>query len=279
MEKFMKYLKSTVFGVLILFATLSSMPQSKESNDSEGSAELRISTAKSEYLLGEPVRLERRLMKIGDHDRVRFQESDRSGTLRVFIAKGGGEFKRCTFDELLPYEEYSEGPGLNKAFHTVLFNSKPKTELLSEYGRREAEEGMILTDYAFPEPGDYRIKAIRRFSVRQGTDRYASSVDAESNEISIRVKQPEGDDLRVWEIMNSDPRIGYFMMEGEAPYRVLDTVLAKVDRITSEYPDSYLAGLLKVKAQEHRARRERIRQENEQERLKREKAISSPKKN
>jgi len=261
MEEFMKYLKSTVFGVLILFATLSSMAQSKESNDSEASAELRISTAKSAYLLGESVTLERRLAKIGDQTRVGFSGSDRDGALFVFVAKGGGEFKRYTFDELLPYREYSEGPGLNKAFHTILFNRKPETDGLSVYGRRERENGMILTDYAFPEPGEYRIKATRLYSVRRGSDRYATSAIAESNEISITVKEPEGDDLRVWEIMNSDPKIGYFMMEGEAPYRVLDTVLAKVDKIVADYPDSYLAGLLSAKAREHRARRERIRQE------------------
>ena len=280
----MRYSKSTVFGVLILFVTLSSLPQSRgQSNDSEGSAELRISTTKSEYLLGEPVRLERLLVKIGDPARVGFPGDDRQGSLRVFIAKGDGEFRQYEWGGWdFPYQEYTDGPGRLKTFHTIFFNKKPVTYHLSDYGRREAERGRILTDYAFPEPGDYRIRATRGFSVRRGGDRYASSARAESNEISIRVKEPEGDDLRVWEIMKADPRIGFFMTAGEAPrLNIQDAVLAEVDRITSEYPDGYLAGLLKVKAQEHRARRERIRQENEQQRLKKEKekAISSSRKN
>jgi hypothetical protein len=289
----MKYLKSTVFGGLILFVTLSSLPQSRgQSNDSEASAELRISTTKSEYLLGEPVRLERLLVKIGDPDRVGFPDGDLRGSLRVFIAKGDDEFRQYEWGGYFPDREYTDGPGRLKVFRTIFFNKKPVTYHLSDYGRRIAEKGMILTDYAFPEPGDYRIKATRGYAVRRGTDRYASSAVAASNEITIRIKEPEGDDLRVWQIMKADTRIGFFMTDGEAPTgypwtsgdihdRSLQTerVLQEVDRITSDYPDSYLAGLLKVKAQEHRARRERLRQENEQERLKKEKAISASRKN
>ena len=290
----MKYLKYSTW-ILILFITVSSLPQSRiGSNDSEGSAELRISTTKSEYLLGEPVRLERLLVKIWDPDRVGFPDDDLQGALRVFIAKGHGEFRQYKWGGYSPDREYTDGPGRLKVLRTILFNRKPRTEGLSDYGRREAENGMILTDYAFPEPGEYRIKASRGYAVRRGSDRYASSARAESNEITIRVKEPEGDDLRVWEIMKADTRIGFFMTVGEAPTgypwtsgdihdRSLQTerVLQEVDRITSEYPDSYLAGLLKVKAQEHRARRERIRQENEQERLKKEKekVISASRKN
>ena len=88
----MKYQWPAIFCFLILFVTFSSMPQSKVSNDSEASVELRISTAKSEYLLGEPVRLERLLIEIGGNGRISFPEDDRGGSLRVFIAKGDGEF-------------------------------------------------------------------------------------------------------------------------------------------------------------------------------------------
>lgn len=276
----MTHFKSTSFVVLILFATLSSMPQSKVSNDSEASAELRISTPKSEYLLGEPVMLERLLVKIGDPDRVRFPEDERQGALLVFVAKGDGEFlkyKEAGWDHA--YQERQVGPGSLRAFHTIFFNKKPKTEGLSDYGRRELEKGMILTDYVFPEPGEYRIKATRLYSVRRGGDRYATSARAESNVISIRVKEPEGDDLRMWENMKTDLRIGFFMTYGEAPEgspwtsgdiheRALqaERVLQEVDRITSEYPNSYLAGLLKVKAQENRARQERYRLEEERRR-------------
>ena len=94
--------------------------------------------------------------------------------------------------------------------------------------------------------------------------------------------------------MTAHPRIGFFLNYGYAPTgsswtspdiheRALqkEKVLQEVERITSEYPDSYLAGLLKVKAQEYRARDERIRQESERDRLHREseKAASSSRKN
>lgn len=289
----MKYIKGTVLGVLILFSTFSSMPQSRVSNVLEASAELRISLVKSEYLLGEPIRLERLLVKIGDPDRVGFPSDDLQGALIVFIAKGDGEFLRYTWRGYLPDREHTDGPGRLKVLRTIFFNKKPVTYHLSDYGRREAEKGMILTDYAFPTPGEYRIKAIRLYSVRRGGDRYASSARAESNVISVRIKEPEGDDLTVWELMNSDPRIGFFLNYGEAPMgypwtssgdiheRLLQTerFLQEVDRITSEYPDSYLAGLLRVKAQEHRARRERYKLEDERRKKEKEHAVSASSKN
>ncbi|MEP7214120.1 MAG: hypothetical protein ABI791_13655 [Acidobacteriota bacterium] len=269
-------------GILILFVTVSLLPQSRP--PSNQFADLQISATKTEYSLGEPVKIERRFIKMGDAP-VGFDGDDRQGRFRVFIAKAEDEFRYYRFKGWgQPGVRYSEGSGRYKTFDTIFFNSKPETDQLSEYGRRQMEKGMILTDYAFPEPGEYRIKATLGFSVRRGSDRFATTETVESNEISIRVIEPEGDDLRVWKDMNSDPRIGYFMMEGEAPIRypsILDTVLAKVDKIVSEYPDSYLAGLMKEKAQEHRARRERYKREAERERLKREKekAISASQKN
>lgn len=282
----MKQLKSTVLGVVILFVTFSSLPQSSgQSNGPEASLELRISTAKGEYILGEPVRLERLLIKIGDYTRVGFEPDDH-GALGVFISKDGGEFLHYRFGgwDDLSNRPTSDGPGRYKLFHTILLNKKPETAHLSDYGRREAEKGMMLTDYAFPEPGEYRIRAKRIYTVRRGTATYGTSAFARSNEISIRVKEPEGDDLKVWEIMKSDPDIGHFLMVGDAPDRrpsIESTVLARVDRIVSEYPDSYLAGLLKVKVQEHRERRERQQRDAERDRLKRgqEKSGSAARKN
>jgi hypothetical protein len=202
---------------------------------------MRISPAKQEYILGEPVKFDRRIT-VPEGVRTSF-ESDTQGAFEVFVSTGNGEFLRYRFGGWIT----------SHGFDMILFNAKPKTYHLSDYGRREAEKGMILTDYAFPEPGEYRIKASYGF-VREGR----STMDTVwSNVITIRVKEPEGDDLIVWELMKEDPRIGYFMMKGEAPRNTQDAVLAKVDRITSEYPNGYLAGLLKIKAQEHRARRER----------------------
>jgi hypothetical protein len=254
----MMYLKHTLLGILILFVTVSSIPQSRR--PSNRFAELQVSTTKTEYLLGEPVTLERRFIKIGD-DPVDFLGDDRQGPLRVFISKGTSAFLRYEFPGWdLPNRTHLEGPGRYKVAHSIFFNKQPVTYHLSEYGRREAEEGRILTDYAFPEPGEYRLKATLGFSVRREGGAVATSETVESNEITIRVKQPTGDDLRVWEIMRADPKIGFFVTDGEVPYRVpsiRDQVLAEVDKIVADYPDSYLAGLLKVKAQEHRARRER----------------------
>lgn len=253
----MKYLQYSAFGILILFVTVSSLTQSPLPTNSF--AELEISATKSEYLLGEPVIVESRLRRIGDRSvNHRYAWGDRD--LVFWIAKGGDEFLGYRFGKITAEASlsFSEGMGRYRTTDAIFFNSKPVTYNLSENDRRKVERGMILTDYAFPEPGEYRIKSTLLFG-RGGGE---ISERIWSNEISISVKEPEGDDLRVWEIMKADPRIGYFMMEGVVPYRVPsieDTFLAEIDRITSQYPNSYLAGLLKAKAQENRARRERYR--------------------
>jgi hypothetical protein len=253
----MKYLRYSTW-ILILLVTVSSFPQLQ--GQSRRVVEMRISPAKQEYLLGEPVKFDRSIT-IPDDVRTRF-EGDTQGAFRVFIAKGKDEFRRYQFKGWIG----------SHGFDTIFFNSKPETDHLSEYGRREAEAGMILTDYAFPEPGEYRIKASYKFS--RESDGKVTSDSVWSNVITITLKEPKGDDLRMWELMKEDSRIGFFLMQGEAPIRypsILEAVLAKVDRTTSDYPNSYLAGLLKIKAQERRARREHYKEKTEQERLKREK--------
>ena len=264
----MTYIKYSAW-ILIILVTVSSFAQSQ--GQSRSPVEIRISTINSEYFLGQPVELGRIDVKMGGAP-VGFIGDD----LRFFIARNGDEFKRYTFAAWgLPENFIWLGP--YKVGRSIFLNKKPVIDHLSEYARGEAEDGMILTDYAFPEPGEYRIKATLVFTAKPGTDRFPDQETIDSNEVSITVKELEGDNLRVWEIMKADPRIGFFMVEGEAPYEVpsvREIVLAKVDRIVSEYPNSFLARLLRVKAQEHR-RRERIRQEAEQERLKREKAASA----
>lgn len=278
----MHFKQATLFGIFIVLMFVPSLAQSKGRLDAgETFAGVEISTRKQEFMLGEPVKIEIRFVTRRSPDAA-VRDYTSTGRFAVFIANLSGEFLRYRFDGWKTSGKYNgQGPSLYSS-DTILFNSKPVTYHLSDYGRREAEKGLILTDYAFPRPGNYRIKASLGFT--RLSERNTSRKTLESNEVEIKVKTPEGDDRRVWEIMKVDTRIGYFMMEGEAPYRfpsIQDEVLAEVDRIVGEYPTSYLAGLLKEKAAENRARQARREQENERRRLHREfdKAISTPKKN
>ena len=260
----MKYLKHSVFCVLTLFIAIYLSPISQSQSDSGKVADLRISTANAEFLLGEPVRLDLRFTRKGDVRTVIEDDSIATGSLRVFIARDRGEFLRYKFKGWVAGRTHRTDGTDRYSFDTIFFNSKPETAHLSDVGRSKAEEGMILTDYAFPEPGVYRIKATLGFSRVLNGKAFWETIT--SNEISIELKQPEGDDLKVWEIIKSDPRIGYFLTSGDVPYRfpsIQEALMLEVDKITSDYPDSYLSRLLKQKAADRRARLERLQRSSD----------------
>ena len=261
----MKYLQRSVPSVLALLIAISPLsPVSQSENDSWKFADIRISTANQAYILGEPVRLDLRFTKKGDASTIIEDDSIATGSLRVFIARERGKFLRYSFKGWVAGRTHRYEGRDRYSFDTILFNSKPETAHLSDVGKTKAEEGMILTDYAFPEPGIYRIKATLGFT--KVTNGKASWETVESNEISLELKQPEGDDLKVWEIIKADPRIGYFLTSGEAPVRfpsIQDAVMQEVEKITSDYPNSYLSRLLMEKAAARGARLQRIQNEIE----------------
>jgi hypothetical protein len=230
-------------------------------------AEIAISTPKAEYMLGEPVRIDLKFTKKGDFT-TKFEDNNSisGGGLKVFIARDEGKFLRYKFDGWVADRKYLlEGKytgyywrGSDRhSFDTVFFNSRPVTGHLSDYGRRLAEEGMILTDHAFPAAGEYRVKATLFYSRIIKGKAFAETI--ESAEIQIRLKRPVGDDLKVWEIIESDPRIGFFMTAGWVSVRppaTRESFLAEIDKIVADHANSHLAGILKEKADLWRARSE-----------------------
>lgn len=262
----MRNLNVLAFCILILFVVISSLPQAREAASGDGkTGSLQITTSKAEYMLGEPVRLDWKFtVQPGLDGKIDFESTAfAGGAFKVFIARDREEFLQYKFSGWVSDHKVFAGEKRFASAETIFFNQKPETGHLSDYGRREAEKGMILTDYAFPEPGTYRIKAV--WSFNHLTNKEIIPERVESNEISFRIVKPEGDDLKVWEVLKADPRIGYFMTAGSAPYRVpsiQDSLLVEIDKVVADYPNSYLSGMLREKVSVRRAQITAIRQQD-----------------
>ncbi len=273
----MKQQKSRLlFAAFFVFANLIFLQSSTISQNPVDSAELTVSTQKQEFLLGEPIELDVFFKRKGKFDLRIIDLSVADAGMKLYIAGDDNEFKRYKF--LWPH--YSSGrrkampDGSIHSSHIIFFDSKQDTTNLSDRAIKHITEGRILTDYAFPKPGTYRLKASVAFDVMDNSSVIRDDSPkivfptgmVESKEITIKINQPEGDDLKVWKIIESDLRIGHFMTAGSAPNRnpsIGESLMSEIDKIVADYPDSYLAGILSDKVAERRSRNENNRFERQ----------------
>lgn len=222
-------------------------------------ATVEISTPKKEFMLGEPIRVDYRFTPKEGVDYNLEPPSIARGSFVVFIATPRGEFKQYRFNGLA-FGEKQFANGRSLLFSDdVLLNQRPETAHLSDYGRKQLEKGMLLTDYAFQEPGTYRLKGLLVFNVfLKGADGAVTvrAPLAESEEIVVEIKKPGGEDLKVWEIIQSDRRLGFFMTANYIPRLPItdEQFLNEIEKIVIDHPDSYLAGIIKTKIELYRTR-------------------------
>lgn len=85
----------------------------------------------------------------------------------------------------------------------VLYNHRFETRHLNEQAAKPIIEKYVDTEYAFPKPGTYYIKAIMSLG---------SKNEIESKPIALHVNEPYTiDDIEVWKVLKSDPEYGYFI--------------------------------------------------------------------
>lgn len=114
-----------------------------------------------------------------------------------------------------------------------------------------------MTDYAFPEAGNYLIKAIA--TVPNG----ASSDDLtkiESETIQIIINDPIRDDLKVWNQIKNRGEIAYFLQQGETPTFQDDKaekLLKEIEQISQKYPNSLLANKMRLTLEKFRVDEEK----------------------
>ncbi|HBR56862.1 MAG TPA: hypothetical protein DEA22_05245 [Blastocatellia bacterium] len=197
------------------------------------------------YLLGEPVVLEFEITNNGK-DPVKVQQygvetgglkifisSDRNGEYKEFFVGAWGR-KRGRYITLDPGESHKFKEV------TILWNGKPKDSGLNEQAARRLFAGKIITEYAFPEPGVYFVKALSDFG--------AEGSRFESEPIRIVIQEPEGENLEAWKQINGRKEIARLMQIGD--FNVDDEyekeqLSNEVELIFTQFPNSIYSNYLK----------------------------------
>lgn len=204
---------------------------------------VRVSSEKSEYLPGEIVKLRFEIANEGKES-VDLPHKPHVGTgyLKVWISSDGEEYNVYNNSSwgLLEGSGVSIRPGDKFVSDAaVLWNNKPQ---ISRPG-----EGKILTDYAFPRPGTYYIKAVASVPAAG----YSGELQkVASTPIRIRITEPSGDDLKVWNLIKDEGDIAYFVQQSDTPTykdKKAERLLQEVERIVRSFPESSLGRQMKEK--------------------------------
>jgi len=234
-----KYIFLIVLGISIFSGA--TMLVTMQSNSSP--LKLIVKSNKETYKLGEIVHLSFELKNISSKDAF----------IGEVFGVGGGSLTVHVSKDSKNFPEYSPGWGIvdfspqatlikpNKSIATsasVLWHLKPNAldgesnEVINEVGKKK-----LLTTYAFPEPGNYFVKAIFRNNL-------------ESEPIQITIEKPQGEDLEVWNKIKDDGNFAYFIQINDfliPSYKTeeREKFKQKVEKIINTYPNSFYAQSLR----------------------------------
>lgn len=203
---------------------------------------IEVQSDQSSYILGETVELKVKVINVLDrpiclHSRV----SVLNGFVEVAIAYEEENFKEYRgpgwgFAHEGCLESIELAPN-GESFETsasILYNRAFKTAHLSKLRAKWIADRYITTNYALTRPGRYFIKTILYDAEYQST--------IESRPVEIVVKQPEGDDQVVWDILRGNPQCGYFIQTGGPRGRRKDpkteAMVEMLEDLVVRYPSS-----------------------------------------
>lgn len=178
-----------------------------------------------------------------------------AGYLRIHIASNGKEYRQ--YMHRGPRERWSSkaiepGQSLNSKI-VILDNEKPQVSHLNVDAAKQVSDGKIITDFAFPEPGIYSIKAVL---IIPGE----GSKTVESLPIRIEMKEPDGFDLNIWTAVKNNPEIAYFMRENLiATWKEEErsALLDKIERVLADNPSGILADQIRQSLEKYRVSEKR----------------------
>lgn len=202
----------------------------------------KISASKSEYILGEEVELNFKLLRIGEAEKN--TQANQCGYLRLQIAKEnesfndyfGAKWQTENCEVKIPQQTDS----FFEANEKLLWNVKPEVSHLNSEAAKRVSKGRIMTDYAFPNAGTYFVKAIVTLPDENKTK-------IESEPIQIFISEPTGDDLKVWNSIKDNGEIVYFIQQGR--FLTINETEGKrlsqqIEKIVADYPGGILANQL-----------------------------------
>lgn len=229
---------------------------------------LKIGSDKQTYVQGEFVKLNFEVLNETDKPiPLAYSPDVSTGYLHVWIAFDGQRYNRYNNTSWGRMESGGRTiqPGQTfKSDATVLWNSKPDTSRLNIDSITNSNEGAILNYYAFPDVGNYFIKAI--LTMPDGT-----RTKIESQPIQIVINEPMGDDLKVWNSIKDNGEIAYFIQQSDfltAEDDERQKLTKEIEQIAAGYPNSILGGQLNQSLEKFKANEVRRKEMLEKAKIK-----------
>jgi hypothetical protein len=209
-----------------------------------------VRTDKTNFTLGEPIKVEFVLTNQGSTSVKVPNEGVESGSLKIYVANEGGEYKRY-FASGWGRETGTAitlQPGKSQSYYaTILWNGKSKLIHFSEDEMKEALRGRISTEYALPLPGVYFLKGVS--SISSGRD------EVGFEPLKIIVKEPTGDDLEVWNKIKGNREIALLMQKGSfdtSNSAEKQSLIGLVEQIIVEHPNSVYTSYLRPNLEKYK---------------------------
>lgn len=260
--KYQKIICVGTFTILAFFASVSWYSVSEAQTDAKVRYELlfEATSKKKSVLLGEPVFVEFELRNVGTTTVAVHQLGVENGILKVYVADADGDFKRFWGygwgNTMSRMRTLAPGEAQKYKEITILNHGKIETDGLSVSAARAKTEDSVNTEFAFPQPGKYFIKAKSSFADKLpnvGSGALpVQIVEIETEPIEVVVKEPVGDDRSVWNRIKGNPQIVFLLQSGELPAGKSDKVISEVEEIVRTFPNSMYATHLRRRLDDYR---------------------------
>lgn len=200
----------------LLLSLFASVPSFQPERDGAIPVSLIVETDSRDIVQGEPFEFVVKLQNdTKEAVNVRANVHPHGGDLKFYVSSDGENYKRFVSPgirsmeggrSLLKLDTGDSVGGPVKLF----WNDKPKLTNLAPSAVDKISRDRILTSFVFPEPGKYFVRAeLFNVAINGG-----AGVTLTSKAVEVRVSQPSGEDLLVWEKIKDRPDIAFFLQEG-----------------------------------------------------------------
>lgn len=253
-------MKIKIIAATLLTASLIVVLVKAQKDASAADLELKVWSSESSFLLGQTIPITFELKNLSSTARFAKTFDPRIGYLKLYISRNKEPYQKYVgpgwgrLDTSAGNIELNKNESL-KLSVLVLWNGTPDFSLKTPNEvKNKTVESEIHTSYAFPDEGNYEIKAV--YTIHFTGEKEPSFIT--SKPFSVHVTAPTGTDLEVWNKIKDNGKFAYFLQEGEIQipsYRTEERAkfLSEIEQIISDYPDSFYARSLQQSLQKFRA--------------------------
>lgn len=232
----------TIVNLVIALLMVSTAPAQERLPGEERfpSLSLELGIEQREYLLGEPIHFTVQMknntsLPVVAHKKIAVGY----GYLQILVAFEEGDYKKYLGPQWGIKDVFGDfvstlQPGESMTTSASIFHNHPTRTRAS-----------IPTRYALLRSGTYTVKAVlNNLGFRE---------KIESEEVTVQLIEPEGDDAVVWEQMKRDPQYAYFIQTGGATSDA-SRITQALEEIQATYPASRYVEHIILALQKHYSR-------------------------